>query len=103
MSIEKRVSKLEKALEHFSRGLWKLSDEVAINRKGKNNPLRQALERRVRELENKFFAFQCGAQEQMKRDQAAIAEAEAEAQRQKRLVTLGLKEAARHLKKEAAS
>jgi hypothetical protein len=73
--LEKRVAKLEKAVKYFTEGLWKLSDEIAINRKGKN-PLRQALESRVKGLENKFFAFQCGAQEQMERDKAAIAEAE---------------------------
>lgn len=93
MSLEKRVAMLEKKLSYFSEGLWKLNGEVAINRKGKNNPERQRLERRVKELENKFFAFQCGAQEQMERDRAAIAEAEAEAQRAKVLATLGVKEA----------
>jgi hypothetical protein len=90
--IEKRVARLEKALKYFSEGLWKLSDEVVMNRKGKNNPLRQRLERRVLELENKFFAFQCGAQEQMERDKAAIAEAEraiAEAERGAVRETLG--------------
>lgn len=76
LTLEQRVARLEKLLKYFSEGLWKLNDEVMMNRKGKHNPLRQALERRVKELENKFFAFQCGAQEQMERDREAIAEAE---------------------------
>ena len=76
LTVEQRVARVEKAMKHFSEGLWKLADEVAVNRKGKNNPQRLALERRVLELENKFFAFQCGAQEQMERDREAIAEAE---------------------------
>ena len=75
LTLEQRVARLEKSLKYFSEGLWKLNDEVIMNRKGKHNPLRQALERRVKELENKFFAFQCGAQEQMERDREAIAEA----------------------------
>ena len=45
-------------MTHFSDGLLKLSSEVFINRAGKNNPERKRLERRVLDLENKFFAFQ---------------------------------------------
>jgi uncharacterized coiled-coil protein SlyX len=74
--LEKRVAQLEKAIKHYSEGLFHVADEVAVLRKGKHNPQRQALERRVKELENKFFAFQCGAQEQIERDREAIAEAE---------------------------
>ena len=87
--LERRVARLEKALKYFSEGLWKLNDEVIMNRKGKHNPAREQLERRVLELENKFFAFQCGAQEQMARDRAAIAEAESKAVRD----ALGAREA----------
>jgi hypothetical protein len=76
LTLERRVAQLEKALKRFSEGLWRVSDEVMVLRKGKHNPQRQALERRVKELENAFFAFQCGAQEQMERDREAIAEAE---------------------------
>jgi hypothetical protein len=75
LTLEQRVARLEKSLKHFSEGLWRVADEVALLRKGKHNPARQALESRVLELENKFFAFQCGAQEQMERDREAIAEA----------------------------
>jgi hypothetical protein len=93
LTVEQRVAQLERAMKHFSEGLWKIANEVAVNRKGKNNPERQRLERRVLELENKFYAFQCGAQEQMRRDQAAIAEAEAEAARAKVRETLGARTA----------
>ena len=68
---DRRLDRLEKAMTHFSEGLWKLSNEIALNRPGKHNPARQELERRVLELENKFFAFQCGAQAQMERDRKA--------------------------------
>ena len=78
LTVEQRVAQLERLMKHFSEGLWRLSAEVAVNRKGKYNPERAQLESRVLELENKFFAFQCGAQEQMERDRAAIAEAERE-------------------------
>ena len=70
-SVLKRLDRLEKAMTHFSDGLLKLSSEVFINRAGKNNPERKRLERRVLDLENKFFAFQCGAQAQMGRDRKA--------------------------------
>jgi hypothetical protein len=93
LTLEKRFARLEKAMKHFSEGLWKVADEVAVNRKGKNNPERARLERRVLELENQFFAFRCGAQAQMERDQAAIAEAEAEAARAKVRETLGARKA----------
>ena len=76
LTLEQRVARLEKALKHFSEGLWKLNDEVMMNRKGKHNPAREQLERRVLELENQFYAFRCGAQAQMERDREAIAEAE---------------------------
>ena len=79
---DRRLDRLEKAMKYFSDGLWKLSNEIALNRPGKNNPQREELERRVFELENKFFAFQCGAQEQMARDREAIAEAERKAVRE---------------------
>ena len=93
LTLEQRVARLEKSLKHFSDGLWRVADEVAVLRKGKHNPERAQLEMRVLELENKFFAFQCGAQEQMRRDQAAIAEAEAEAARAKVRETLGARSA----------
>lgn len=93
LTVEQRVAQLEKVMKHFSEGLWKLSAEIAVNRKGKNNPQRLALERRVLVLENKFFAFQCGAQEQMERDREAIAEAQAEAARAKVRETLGARSA----------
>jgi hypothetical protein len=76
LTLEQRVARLEKSLKHFSDGLWRVADEVAVLRKGKHNPAREVLESRVNTLENKFFAFQCGAQAQMERDREAIAEAE---------------------------
>jgi hypothetical protein len=93
LTLEQRLAQLEKSLKRFSEGLSKIADEVAVNRKGKNNPARERLESRVLELENKFFAFQCGAQEQMKRDREAIAEAEAEAARAMVREALGARKA----------
>ena len=89
LSVEQRVARLEKAMKHFSEGLWRVADEVAVLRKGKHNPARAQLEKRVLELENMFYAFQCGAQAQMERDRAAIAEAERGAIRE----TLGARKA----------
>ena len=93
LSVEQRVARLEKAMKHFSEGLWRVADEVAVLRKGKHNPERAQLEKRVLELENKFFAFMCGAQAQMERDREALAEAEREAERGAVRETLGARKA----------
>jgi hypothetical protein len=71
---DRRLDRLEQAMKYFSDGLWRISNEVALNRPGRHNPQREELERRVLELENKFFAFQCGAQAQMEQDRKAAFE-----------------------------
>ena len=71
--MKKVESRIDRRLDRLEKALWRLSDEVAVLRSNKHNPAREQLEKRVLELENKFFAFQCGAQAQMERDQQAAA------------------------------